>query len=136
MKVNAPRVPSDLAIKLHMANTPQQRFAAFELEASGMLRFAGGQAARFKITTLPVAELTGDQLTEVWALIEQYQLMQAKGSWMPKVQQIEWDVLLRAAGKRRNIHCGDDQIPGIKPLYDLLFKYQAAVRYKIPGIGE
>lgn len=130
-------VPGDLAIKLTMANVKQQRFALFKLDDDGSLAFAGGQRARFNAEPpQPVAILTAEQLEQTWALIQQYRLMDAKGDWLPKVQQVQWDVTLRANGKRRRIHVGDDKVPGIKPLFDLLFRYQAAVRYKIPGIAD
>ncbi len=132
---DAPGVPGDLALSLSMKHREEMRYALIEVERSGQLHFAGGRTVQFGLKATPVMTLTGEQWTELWGVIQQYNLTQAKGSWLPKVQAIEWDLDLRANGKSRRVHCGDDQVPGMGALYDLLFKYQAAVRYKVPGIS-
>lgn len=113
--------------------TADSRHTLIELKPDGRLFFAGGQDA-IAGELHPAGTLTAEQRRAVWAVIEKHNLTEASGSLFPKGDAV-YRLKLNTGGLgSHNIHSADDDVPGLAELHDLLFKMQADVRYRIPGI--
>jgi hypothetical protein len=131
---DAPGVPGDLAVTIDMA-TKDQQFTSMQLTPSGELWFAGGTAARYGGTHQLATTLNAEQLRAVWQVIQQHNLLNAAGEWFPDEQRVAWTVKLTGDGRNNRFKTVDDRVPGVSQLQELLFNYQATVRYDLPGIG-
>jgi hypothetical protein len=118
-----------LKLKTAMAD---HRYTYFEINR-GELSYGGGRAAA-QMQGIPVLRLTPQQTAAIWAIIDRHDLMHAHGSLMGKGRDATYDLSLDDGQTSHSIHATDDKVLGIKELQQLLFDYQAEVRYKIPAL--
>lgn len=120
----------DLELKTQMSD---HRYTYFEIKR-GMLNYGGGRDGA-QMEAAPVLQLSTEQLDAIWAIIDRYDLMNAKGSFMGKGETATYDLTLNDGRMlSQTIHAIDDKVPGLKELHQLLFDYQANVRYRIPEL--
>lgn len=122
-----------VSLKLYR-ETKESRITYFELQG-GELSFGGGRLARQRVAK-PAVKLTDDQLGELNALIDQHQLMNAKGPiFTGNFQNVRYEVTIsRGFMNSNSFNCVDNDVPGAEALHDLLFKWQAAERYIMPEL--
>jgi len=126
-------VPQGLSLTLR-GDTVDGRHTYFELKSDGAFSYGGGRAGVLNNAT-PVSTLTAAQRQEIWNVITGYHLFEAKSFPFASSERVSFRVKLRRNGSTHEFRAIDDKVPGVQELHDLLFKYQAAVRYKVPGIN-
>lgn len=126
-QLTADAVPEPFEISLRMWTT-DGRAAYYEVKPNGMLRFSGGKTAWGR-TALDVGLLSDAQRLKLWQVVHRYQLLDAEGSWFAKGEQVTYEVNLRAGGTVKSFQAGDEAVPGVKTLNELLFGYQSQMRY-------
>ena len=120
----------DLKLKTQMTD---HRFTYFEIKR-GTLKYGGGRDGA-QMEAAPVLQLSTEQLDAIWSIIDRYELMNAKGSFLGKGETATYDLTLNDGRMlSHTIHATDDKVPGLKELHQLLFDYQAKVRYRIPEL--
>ncbi|MCC7191896.1 MAG: hypothetical protein IT444_03845 [Phycisphaeraceae bacterium] len=120
----------DLEFKTQMTD---HRYTYFEIKR-GTLKYGGGRDGA-QMEAAPVLQLSTEQLDAIWAIIDRYDLMNAKGSFLGKGETATYDLTLNDGRMLSHaIHATDDKVPGLKELHQLLFDYQATVRYRIPEL--
>lgn len=124
--------PRDLAVTIRMSSK-DLRYTMLELQRDGTLLFGGGSMARFG-DAAPVMVLTQRQREQVWQLIVEHDLLNIRTPPSMEAVKTQWQVRLQGGGRRRAFRFVDDQAPGAVALHDLLFQFQAAVRYNLPGL--
>lgn len=133
VRLNETARPEHLSVKVHSASR-DGRYTYMELTAKGELRYSGGRDAA-QWNAKPVTTLTDAQIDAVWAIISRHNLTKAPDKMFGKAERITYQVSISTGGLSKNFRCMDDKVTGVKELHDLLFEYQADVRYKVQGIG-
>jgi len=106
-----------------------RRYVYYRLERGGELYFGGGRDAGIREAS-PAGKLTEQQLTELWRVIENNDLMTAEGSGpFADHEKTRYEVKLRAGSKRHSFNAVDDEVPGLATLDQKLFDLQADLRY-------
>lgn len=134
--LDSPTPPEHLSLQLHMA-AKDHKYTYFELDRNGELRFGGGRLGMIR-GARPVTTLSAEQVQAIWDVIRRNKLLQAEGEFIPDVEHVKWEMLIRTNQHSlgRTVRTSDNNVPGIKELHDLLFKFQADVRYSDPTSGN
>lgn len=134
--IDAATPPEHLTLQLRMAGK-DNKYTYFELDRDGQLSFGGGRMAMMR-GSKPVTTLSAEQLQAVWDVIRKHKLLEAGSELFPDIEEVRWDLLIRTDSilLGRTIRSSDDTVPGIKELHDLLFEFQAEVRYRDLGTGN
>ena len=125
--------PTQLKVSIYSI-AKDSRYTYLEINRKGELLYNGGRQATQRTGT-PVTQLDSDQLDAVWDIICRYKLTEAPSTTFAKAEKVSYEVSINTGGVTRSFRAIDDRVPGVKQLNDLLFDYQAVVRYKIPGVG-
>lgn len=124
--------PAKLKLTFRAART-DGRVTYFEILKDGQLAFGGGQEAVHS-SAAPVAPLKPEQRQAIWDIITRHRLLEAGGKFLAKAKNVTYDVTIDAGSTRHSLRAVDDEVPGLAELHQTLFDYQAAVRYKLPGL--
>lgn len=113
------------------------RLTYFELKPDGSLGYGGGRLALHR-TTEPALTLTAEQRRAVWNIIQEHDLLSAKGEGLfaGGVSDTIYELNLRSGNQSNSLHAVNESVPGVKALHEALFKMQADERYGkgIPGL--
>lgn len=123
------------ALKLRRA-TNDGKYTAFEIKRDGAFSFGGGREAS-RGDSKPIGKLTDQQRKRVWELVTSYKLDKAKsGAMFTTPKSVTYDFATGSQGiiPGRDIRVYDDDVPGMKELHDLLYDYQAAIRFNVPAL--
>lgn len=128
--------PKHLSLQLHMS-AKDHKYTYFELSQSGELSFGGGRSGMLR-KAKPVTTLSAKQVQAIWDVIRQNKLLDAEGEFFPDSEQVKWELMMRTDpySLGHTVRTSDNKVPGIKELHDLLFKFQADVRYSDPTTGN
>lgn len=125
--------PAQLRVSIYSI-AKDSRYTYVEINRKGELLYNGGRQATQRTGTL-VTRLDDAQLDAVWDIISRYKLTEAPNTTFAKAEKVSYEVSINTGGVTRSFRAIDDRVPGVKQLNDLLFDYQADVRYKVPGVG-
>ncbi len=119
--------PTPLHIEVRLSAT-ESRHALYRLESDGTLYFGGGREVLIG-ESKPAGTLTHEQRRTLWQIVDKYNLFEADSTFFGKGKEIDYDVKLRAGGKRRNFKTYDDKAKGLAELTAKLDEYQKELRY-------
>lgn len=125
--------PAQLRVSIYSI-AKDSRYTYLEINRKGELLYNGGRQATQR-TGKPVTTLDDAQLDAVWDVICRYNLTEAPNTTFAKAERVSYEVTINTGGVTHSFRTIDDRVPGVKQLNDLLFDYQADVRYKVPGVG-
>ncbi len=119
--------PAMLALEFHV-DTTDGRSSLFKLDDDRVFYFGGGMTARYG-TAQKIDKLTDQQARAIWQLIVDHGLMTAKGTFLGKPQRVRYVLRLNTSVGNHDLHAVDDEVAGLDELNQLLFGYQADLRY-------
>ncbi len=123
-----PGVPSPLEIELR-ALSKDGRSTYYKLHRDGTLEFGGGGDAIVRASK-PCGTVTAAQAQQLWAIVQNRKLLDAKGRMFAKSEKVSYEARFRAGEVSAGYSTVDQEVPGLDELDAALFKMQAAMRYK------
>lgn len=105
-----------------------QRQVYYVLESDGLFNFGGGRDAGIK-TAYPDGHITDVQRRELWQIIVDHKLLQAKGSFMAKRERVAYDLRIRTGSQTHHFNTVDDNVPGLEELEAAMFAMHLAMTY-------
>lgn len=109
----------------------QGKYTYFTLDPDGKLSFAGGRAAARR-DAAPVTTLSDAQRHEIWSLVVTSGMLKTKSQLFKTPKEVAYDVEIDPGKSfgHKSFHVTDQSVPpAVIKLHDLLFSYQADVRY-------
>lgn len=120
-------VPAPFELTLQSSSV-DGRHVYYEVGGDGAFGFGGGRDAVLRMAK-DVGVLNGEQMRAVWGAIQEGGLLDAEGRAFAKRERVKYSVSIRAGDVRHRFDDVDDAAPGVESLEELLFGYQAAMRY-------
>ncbi|MHC4994775.1 MAG: hypothetical protein ACYTGQ_06925 [Planctomycetota bacterium] len=110
------------------STTVDGRHVYYEVDGDGAFRFGGGRDGVMRIAN-DVGVLSEQQMAAVWSLVQDGGLLSGANRGFVEPERVKYSMTVRAGKARHSFRNIDAGVPGVAPLDELLFGYQAQMRY-------